>query len=144
MGKHGSLIHRQFGAGFRPSFVMTDLPLQPDRPDLFGVQDYCMNCRLCENNCPADAIAASEDFIVTEGYRRWLVDTEKCYTASRLRDEYCHICVDVCPYVHKENGDRALMLLYKQFMGKRKRAGWKTPQWFIEDEEEILAGAQKR
>ncbi|MYK58355.1 MAG: hypothetical protein F4027_07000, partial [Rhodospirillaceae bacterium] len=49
LGKNGSMIHRRFGASFRPGFVLTDLPLVPDEPDLFGVQDYCMNCRLCEN-----------------------------------------------------------------------------------------------
>ena len=144
MGKHGSMIHREFGAGFRPAFVTTDLPLTPDKPDLFGVQDYCMHCRLCENNCPAEAIPSSDDHIVTEGYKRWLTDVEKCYTASRLRDEYCHICVDVCPYVHKENGDPEKRLLYKLFMTKRRQAGWRTPQWFIEDEEDILAAGQRR
>ena len=123
MGKHGSLIHREFGAGFRPAFVTTDLPLAADAPDLFGVQDYCMSCRLCENNCPAEAIPPSEDHVVTDGYRRWLTDVGKCYTISRLREEYCHICVDVCPYVHKENGDPEKRALYKEFMGKRRRAG---------------------
>ena len=141
MGKHGSMIHREFGAGFRPGFVLTDLPLVPDTPDLFGVQDYCMSCRLCENNCPPAAIPASDDFEMTDGYKRWLTDIEKCYEASRLRDEYCHVCVDVCPYVHKENGDREKRALYKTFMGKRRQAGWRTPQWFIEDEAKVLAGS---
>ena len=140
LGKNGSMIHRQFGANFRPGFVLTDLPLVPDAPDLFGVQDYCMNCKLCENNCPPAAIAASEDYVITEGYKRWQVNIPKCYEASRLRDEYCHICVDVCPYVHKENGDREKLGIYKQFMGKRRQAGWRTTQWFLEDEEQVLNG----
>ena len=74
LGRNGSMIHRRFGAGFRPGFVLTDLPLVPAEPDLFGVQDYCMNCRLCENNCPPAAIAGSEDFVVTDGHKRWLID----------------------------------------------------------------------
>lgn len=140
LGKNGSMIHREFGAGFRPGFVVTDLPLVPDEPDLFGVQDYCMSCKLCENNCPPAAIAASDDYVVTEGYKRWLIDIPKCYEASRLRDEYCHICVDVCPYVHKENDRGDMRSLYKQFMGKRRQAGWRTPQWFLEDEDQVMNG----
>lgn len=139
LGKNGSMIHKQFGPGFRPGFVMTDLPLVPDAPDLFGVQDYCVNCRLCENNCPPAAIAASDDYVVTDGYKRWLIDIPKCYEASRLHDEYCHICVDVCPYVHKENGDPEKRAIYKRFMAKRRRAGWRARQWFLEDEEDVLA-----
>jgi len=141
LGKNGSMLHKTFGAGFRPGFVMTDLPLVPDAPALFGVQDYCVNCKLCENNCPPAAIASSEDYVVTDGYKRWLIDIPKCYEASRLRDEYCHICVDVCPYVHKENGSAEKRSLYKQFMGKRRLAGWRTPQWFLEDEDKVLGGA---
>ncbi len=142
LGKHGSLIHREFGAGFRPTFVMTDLPLVADEPDGFGVQDYCLRCNLCTNNCPAEAIPDGHDYVLTDGIKRWLTDVEKCYTASRLRDEYCHICVDVCPYVHKMNGDGEKIGTYKAFMGKRRRAGWRTPQWFLEDEDEVLGRAR--
>jgi epoxyqueuosine reductase QueG len=138
LGKHGSLIHPEFGAGFRPGFVRTDAPLVLDAPRRFGVQDYCMNCKLCANNCPPAAIPDSEDYIVTEGVKRWLTDIERCYEASRLRDEYCHICVDVCPYVHKENGDEEKRATYKHYLGKRRTAGYRTPAWFIEDEDNIL------
>jgi ferredoxin len=124
LGKHGSLIHRELGANFRPGFVTTTLPLASDLPAPFGVQDYCLTCNLCTNNCPADAIPS--DFIVTEGVRRWLTDIEKCYSVSRLRPEYCHICVDVCPYIHKMNGDSMKKSTYRTYMQGRKAAGYKT------------------
>ena len=57
---------------------------------------------------------------------------------SRLRAEYCHICVDACPYVHKANGDPSKKALYKRYMGKRKRAGYKTPAWFADEEAAVL------
>lgn len=126
LGRHGSLIHPTFGANFRPGLVTTTLPLEPDAPYEFGVPDYCENCNLCINNCPGDAIAA--DAIVTAGIRRWLVDIAKCYPYSRLRAEYCHLCVDVCPYIHKENGNADYRGVYKQFMRARKDAGYKTPK----------------
>lgn len=126
LGKHGSLIHSKFGANFRPGFVTTTLPLAPDAPIAFGVQDYCMTCNLCTNNCPADAIPF--DYILTEDVKRWLTDIEKCYTVSRLRPEYCHICVDVCPYIQKMNGDAGKRSMYRAYMRERKATGYKTPK----------------
>ncbi|MDH3445015.1 MAG: 4Fe-4S dicluster domain-containing protein, partial [Deltaproteobacteria bacterium] len=96
LGRHGSLINEKYGASFRPGFVTTDLPMAEDRPREFGVQDFCMNCNVCQLNCPGDAIP--KDHVMTHGIKRWLIDLEKCYPYSRLRDEYCHLCVDVCPY----------------------------------------------
>jgi ferredoxin len=124
LGKHGSLIHPELGANFRPGSVTTNLPLAYDVPIEFGVQDYCLNCNLCVNNCPADAIP--NDFIITDGVRRWLTDIEKCYSVSRFRTEYCHLCVDVCPYIHKMNGDPVKKSTYRRFMHERKAAGYKT------------------
>jgi epoxyqueuosine reductase len=133
LGKHGSLIHPELGAGFRPGFVTTSMPLTVDAPIEFGVQDVCTKCNICTMNCPADAIPAPDDFITTEGVKRWITDVEKCYTVSRLREQYCHICVDVCPYVHKANGDEHKKALYKQYMGVRKKVGYRTPGWWPED-----------
>ncbi len=139
LGKHGSLIHPGFGASHRPGFVTTDLPLAPDEPIEFGVQDYCERCNLCANNCPGDAIP-SGGYILTEGIKRWITDVEKCYVISRLRAQYCHVCVDVCPYAHKMNGDPRRKGIYKSYMQARKKAGYKTPAWFPEDPPPGLAG----
>lgn len=137
LGKHGSLIHPELGASHRPGIVTTSLPLAADVPIEFGVQNTCLNCNLCANNCPADAIPR-QDFVVTEGVRRWLTDVEKCYTVSRLRPQYCHICVDACPYIHKANGDARKKDLFKRYMAMRKKAGYKTPAWFAEEAAEVL------
>ena len=137
LGKHGSLIHPKFGAGFRPGFVITDAPVRVSGINIFGVQKTCENCRLCEQNCPPGAIRSSQDFIVTDGVKRWLVDIPACFEASRFREEYCHICVDVCPY-QRANRDPERASVYKSFMKKRKQAGYRTPSWFIEDEEAVL------
>lgn len=109
------------GASFRPGFVTTDLPLAEDKPREFGVQDFCMNCNVCMLNCPGDAIP--KDHVMTHGIKRWLIDLEKCYPYSRLRDEYCHLCVDVCPYNVKSHPET-----YKTFMKERKQVGYKTPK----------------
>ena len=126
LGRHGSLIHPKFGSNFRPVFVTTDLPFAYDQPQEFGVQDYCLTCKLCRNNCPSDAIP--DDYITTEGIKRWLTDIDKCYPISRFRESYCHICVDVCPYIHKENGDSEKKSMFGQYMRIRKEEGYKTPK----------------
>jgi epoxyqueuosine reductase len=129
LGKHGSLINPDLGANFRPAIVTTDLPVAYDDPISFGVQDYCMTCNLCANNCPGDAIPEdSNDYIVTDGQKRWLTDIDKCYPISRFRPEYCHICVDVCPYIHKENDIPGRKETYKAYMKERKAEGYKTPK----------------
>jgi ferredoxin len=125
LGRHGSLINPTYSANFRPGFVTTNVPLQYDSPLEFGVQDYCENCNLCRNNCPGDAIAT--DHILTEGIKRWRINMEKCYPFSRLHEAYCHICVDVCPYVHKENGAPDKRGMFKAYMKQRKEDGYRSP-----------------
>ena len=144
LGKHGSLINPDYGASFRPAFVSTTLPLAPDRPLEFGVQDYCVNCRLCANVCPGDAIAPSDQFIETDGIKRWLVDTEKCYPFSRLRPEYCHLCVDVCPYIQKENGDSGLRDIFRAFVAERKKAGFNAAKVGAGESDPSLAGTVRK
>ena len=121
LGRHGSLINEKYGASFRPGFVTTDLPVVEDQPRAFGVQDFCLNCNVCQLNCPGDAIP--QDYVLTRGIKRWLIDLEKCYPYSRLRDEYCHLCVDVCPYNVRSHPET-----YRAFMKKRKQVGYKTPK----------------
>ena len=90
-------------------------------PHEFGVQDFCANCSVCMNNCPGDAIP--KEHVMTHGIKRWLIDLGKCYPYSRLRDEYCHLCVDVCPYNVQSHPET-----FKNFMKERKQVGYKTPK----------------
>ncbi|MDP6173112.1 MAG: 4Fe-4S dicluster domain-containing protein [Rhodospirillales bacterium] len=128
LGKHGSLINPQFGAGFRPGFVTTNMALTADEPISIGVQDYCVKCKLCTNVCPGGAIPLGDNFVTTDGMRRWLTDIEKCYEFSRMRPAYCHLCIDVCPYVHKLNDNDQAKQTYKTYLGQIKEAGWGTPK----------------
>lgn len=139
LGKHGSLIHPVYGASHRPGIVTTTLELAVDGAMSFGVQERCVSCMLCTNNCPGDAIPA-DDFVMTDGVKRWLTDVAKCYEYSRLREQYCHICVDVCPYVHLANREADKKALYKRYMAKRKKAGYKTPTWWAEEEMKVVGG----
>jgi len=45
--------------------------------------EKCIFCRLCEKNCPTDAILVSKE------KKEWQIDSLKCCT--------CRRCVEVCP-----------------------------------------------
>ena len=99
LGKHGSMISRHFGSGFRLAGVTTDMPLVADRPDRFGGDEFCMTCQVCTRACPPDAIAPQKQMV--RGVERWYVDFDKCipYFAESAS---CGICIAVCPWTRPD------------------------------------------
>jgi len=103
-GRHSIVITPELGSNFRPSIVTTNLPLAPDKPIDFGVQDFCKTCKICAKQCPSGAItmgAPSEH----NGYLRYQLDISKCHNFwySKLGNIGCRVCVAVCPYSRKAN-----------------------------------------
>ncbi len=95
LGKHGSMIHKTFGANFRLSMVLTDLPLEPDAPEIFGADLFCENCQVCTNACPPGAILPEKQMV--RGNRKWYVDFDKCIPYF-VDYQTCGICLAVCPW----------------------------------------------
>lgn len=95
LGKHGSLISRHFGAGFRLAGVVTDMPLVASTRDRFGADEFCMTCQACTAACPP--VAINEEKQLVRGVERWYVDFDKCipYFAEHAS---CGICIAVCPW----------------------------------------------
>lgn len=95
LGKHGSLINREYGSMFRLSAVTTDMPLGADAPDEFGADDFCLQCQVCSRACPPDAIANDKQMV--RGVEKWYVDFDKCipYFGATLG---CAICIARCPW----------------------------------------------
>jgi epoxyqueuosine reductase QueG len=89
LGKHGSLISRQFGSGVRLAGVTTDMPLV----------DFCQSCQICTRECPPGAIAEQKQMV--RGVERWYVDFDKCipYFAESAS---CGICIAVCPWTRPD------------------------------------------
>ncbi|MEA2030121.1 MAG: reductive dehalogenase [candidate division Zixibacteria bacterium] len=99
LGRIGYLISPKFGARIRLGAVTTDLPLVPDEPISFGVQDFCAKCKKCAINCPTGAIPKGEQKIV-RGVKKWPLDIEKCLQYWRRTGSDCGLCMRVCPFSH--------------------------------------------
>ncbi len=104
LGRHGSIIHPEFGPLFRMGSVLTSLPMSPDRPVDAGIGRFCDTCRACRIFCPADAIPDERDPNGGKdhlGLDRYRVDTGKCFPYF-ARHGYCSVCLPVCAYNHRE------------------------------------------
>lgn len=95
LGKHGSLISREYGSNFRLAVVLTDLPVSFDQPVDIGVDDLCINCRRCVIDCPPGAIADEKQMV--RGINKWYVDFDKCVPYF-VKTFGCAICIEVCPW----------------------------------------------
>jgi reductive dehalogenase len=101
-GRCGYTVTKEFGNNWRPGSIATDLPLIPDKPVDFGLQDFCGKCALCAETCPAGAISGGGRQIV-RGYKKWHIDADKCYTYWTAVGRTCGVCQAVCPWNHEHN-----------------------------------------
>lgn len=98
-------VHPRLGFRHKVAVVTTDLPLAPDKPIDFGLQDFCRVCKKCADNCPSQAISFDKDPVEYNGYLRWNSDFRKC-AEFRLTNEEgssCGVCMKVCPWNSKED-----------------------------------------
>lgn len=99
LGRLGYLISPRFGPRIRLGVVTTTLPLRPDGPIVFGVQDFCAVCRKCATNCPSGSIPAGDPSVV-RGVEKWPLEVESCLHYWRVAGTDCGLCMRVCPYSH--------------------------------------------
>jgi epoxyqueuosine reductase QueG len=101
LGKHGSLICKEYGSGMRIATVLTDMPLAADKPVDIAVDDLCVGCRRCTIDCPVDAIGDRKQTV--RGVEKWYVDFDKCapYFTHTVG---CGICIEVCPWTKPGRG----------------------------------------
>jgi reductive dehalogenase len=104
VGRNSILITPEFGPNVRLSKVLTNMPLVPDKPIEFGVQEFCKSCKKCARECPSKSI--------TEGDKTWdghsesnngatfkyHGDLKKCHLFWVENGSSCMNCVAVCPF----------------------------------------------
>jgi reductive dehalogenase len=94
-----SVLHPFLGPRFKAAVVTTDLPLLPDKPIDFGLQDFCSKCKKCARECPSGAISDGSKEMYN-GYEKWPMDKKRC-TGMRVgnqRGSGCGTCIKVCPW----------------------------------------------
>ena len=89
IGRNTLLINPQFGARVRYATVLTDMPLQIDKP----INEDCGDCRACMDICPAGAVKNEKENF----------DKDSCYKLlsefAKLRgigQHICGVCLKVC------------------------------------------------
>lgn len=99
------VMHPYLGFRHKDVVVTTDMPLMPDRPIDFGVQDFCRICKKCAEECPSGAITMESDKTLYNGYYKWKLDYDTCTLFRRTNpDGYgCGRCMKVCPWSSKED-----------------------------------------
>ncbi|NNF10585.1 MAG: 4Fe-4S dicluster domain-containing protein [Acidimicrobiia bacterium] len=95
LGKHGSVISKEFGSNVRLAAVLTTLPMATDQPVDIGVEDLCRKCRRCVVDCPPGAIFDEKQLV--RGAEKWYVDFDKCIPYF-VKTDGCAICIQVCPW----------------------------------------------
>ena len=120
LGKHGSMISKEFGSNFRLAAVVTDLPMATDGPVDIGVDDLCLTCRRCVIDCPPDAISDEKQLV--RGRTKWYVDFDKCVPYF-VKTFGCAICIEVCPWSEPGRGQ----LLSDRLLARRGAPGDAAP-----------------
>jgi epoxyqueuosine reductase len=102
VGRHGLLITPEFGSRVRLAAVYTSIQNLPfaDSNEHGWIDDYCMNCGLCIEQCPPQAIL--EEVIVHDTGRVSRVNQKLCF--EYFTQFYgCSVCIKACPF--SEGGD---------------------------------------
>jgi ferredoxin len=95
----GIVLNPFLGTRFKAAVVTTDLPLTPDRPVDFGLQEFCRQCLKCATECHAKAIPDG-DKVMINGYENWRFDADRCskYRVNNQGGSSCGRCIKVCPW----------------------------------------------
>ena len=100
----GIALNPFVGSTFKVSAVLTDLPLEPDKPIDFGLQDYCSNCKICAEQCVTQSISYG-DKVEYNGYETWPLKYKNCITGfmANKTGNICQRCTKVCPWNRIDN-----------------------------------------
>ncbi|MHA1467314.1 MAG: 4Fe-4S binding protein [Promethearchaeota archaeon] len=91
IGKNNLLITKTFGSQVRLRALVTVAELSYGTP--IHESDYCNNCRLCVDSCPAGALEGGQ-------YNKELCNNYCLENLKNLSENtviWCNICIEACP-----------------------------------------------
>ena len=89
IGRNNLLVNPDLGARFRLVTILTDIPLEPDKP----LELSCDVCKKCLPTCPADAIKDTQQkFDHTACYNK----LEEFRRSGIVGQHICGVCVKAC------------------------------------------------
>lgn len=106
LGRNGLLITPKYGPRVRIAKVITDMPLVPDSPIKFGVEEFCEECMLCADDCPSGSITKGPKTWEgpspsnCNGSYKWYVQPESCFDYNGFS---CSNCRMNCPFNKPNN-----------------------------------------
>ena len=111
MGRSSEIaINPEYGPVTGYYSILTDLPLEPNKPIDAGIFRFCHSCRKCANACPADAISQDSEptwdipnfgykvpqMNMMPGKKLFWSDTHACREYFGLQG--CLICRPICSF----------------------------------------------
>ncbi len=127
LSRIGELVLNPFvGPRFKSVVLTTNMPLAPDKPIDFGLQQFCSNCWKCARECPCDAISWG-DKVMFNGYEMWKLDAERCarYRLTNQRGLACGRCMKTCPLNKVVTWDGPIATQVASWLGINAR--WMKP-----------------
>jgi reductive dehalogenase len=105
LGRNGLLVNPELGQNLRITTLITDMPLEADKPIEFGVADFCKTCKKCADLCPSESINKTDDTTYettcssnNPGMKKYYVNTQTCLDFWVKSGGGCSNCIAVCPY----------------------------------------------
>lgn len=99
------VMHPDFGPLIRICKVFTDLPMELDHPEKFGIMEFCKTCQRCAEVCPVKAINTEQEPSfevpggwVCPGHKTWHGLNPKCSAHMDSTGGGCGLCMHVCPW----------------------------------------------
>lgn len=97
VGRNGYLVSPRYGARTRLFAVLTDMPLEADRPISIGVDEFCRSCKKCAEACPSKSLPTG-DKVVIKGVRKWALEPDGCFAYWAASGVDCAVCMGICPF----------------------------------------------
>nr|WPM93814.1 reductive dehalogenase [uncultured prokaryote] len=109
MSRINRLVSPIFGGAIYYSVMATDLPLAIDKPIDFGLMEFCENCKICAEVCPAGAMSMKDeptwevagDWNNT-GKKAYYEESVKCMEYLQESQKGCTLCLSSCPWTKQD------------------------------------------